>query len=86
MPVPAPATALLVKDVLTYADGPAVELTTPTGAAIVTTLAESFGAMPAMNIESVGYGAVTAISRAVRTWRGCWWAKPEVRARRRGYM
>ena len=57
MPVPAPATASLVKDVPTYADGPAVELTTPTGAAIVTTLAESFGAMPAMRIESVGYGA-----------------------------
>ncbi len=57
MPVPAPATALLVKDVPTYSDGPAVELTTPTGAAIVTTLAASFGAMPPMRIESVGYGA-----------------------------
>ena len=57
MPVPAPATAKLVQGLPTYSDGPAVELTTPTGAAIVSTLAESFGPMPAMTISSVGYGA-----------------------------
>lgn len=57
MPVPAPATARLVKGLPTYSDGPAVELTTPTGAAIVSTLCESFGAMPPMSIESIGYGA-----------------------------
>ncbi len=57
MPVPAPATAALVKGLPTYVDGPAMELTTPTGAAIVSTLADSFGSMPAMAIEAIGYGA-----------------------------
>ena len=57
MPVPAPATAALVAGVPVYSDGPAVELTTPTGAAVVTTLAESFGPMPAMKIAAIGYGA-----------------------------
>lgn len=57
LPVPAPATARLLEGKPVYARGPAVELTTPTGAAIVATLAEGFGAMPAMNIRSIGYGA-----------------------------
>lgn len=57
MPVPAPATASLVKNIPTYSEGPAVELTTPTGAAIVATLAESFGPMPPMRIQAIGYGA-----------------------------
>jgi uncharacterized protein (TIGR00299 family) protein len=57
LPVPAPATALLLTDRPVYARGPAMELTTPTGAAVVTTLAESFGAMPPMRIHSTGYGA-----------------------------
>jgi len=57
MPVPAPATAALVAEVPTYSEGPEAELTTPTGAAIVTTLAERFGPMPAMRISASGYGA-----------------------------
>lgn len=57
MPVPAPATAALVKGLPTYSDGPPMELTTPTGAAIVSTLAAEYGPMPAMAIEAIGYGA-----------------------------
>ena len=57
LPVPAPATAKLLRDKPIYARGPAVELTTPTGAAVVTTLAEKFGAMPPMRIAKIGYGA-----------------------------
>lgn len=57
MPVPAPATATLLSGVPTYVDGPAMELTTPTGAAVAVTMAESFGSMPAMAVSSIGYGA-----------------------------
>ncbi|MCS7316293.1 MAG: nickel pincer cofactor biosynthesis protein LarC [Bryobacterales bacterium] len=59
LPVPAPATAALLKGKPVYSDGPAVELTTPTGAAIVAALASSFGPMPAMTLRAVGYGAGT---------------------------
>ena len=57
MPVPAPATATLLTGVPTYVDGPAMELTTPTGAAVAVAMAESFGSMPAMAVSSIGYGA-----------------------------
>jgi uncharacterized protein (TIGR00299 family) protein len=57
MPVPAPATAALVAGKPVYARGPAVELTTPTGAAVAVTLARAFGVMPSMNIAAIGYGA-----------------------------
>lgn len=56
-PIPAPATAQLILGVPTYTTEARGELVTPTGAAIVTTLAESFGAMPTMNVSRVGYGA-----------------------------
>jgi pyridinium-3,5-bisthiocarboxylic acid mononucleotide nickel chelatase len=57
LPVPAPATARLVRGVPVYQDGPAVELTTPTGALLVTGFAESFGPLPPMRIDAIGYGA-----------------------------
>ena len=57
LPVPTPATALLLRDKPIYSRGPALELTTPTGAAFVVALAESFGAMPPLRIRSIGYGA-----------------------------
>jgi uncharacterized protein (TIGR00299 family) protein len=60
LPVPAPATAELVKGFPVYSTGVAGELLTPTGAAILTTLASDFGPMPAMSVEKIGYGAGTS--------------------------
>jgi len=57
LPVPAPATALLLADAPVYSRGPALELTTPTGAAVASTLAASFGALPPMKLAKTGYGA-----------------------------
>jgi hypothetical protein len=57
LPVPAPATAELLKNVPIYSSGVEGELVTPTGAAIVATLASSFGPMPGMKVERIGYGA-----------------------------
>jgi hypothetical protein len=56
-PVPAPATVELLKDAPIYSSGVQKELVTPTGAAIVKTLAARFGDVPAMTIETSGYGA-----------------------------
>src|SRR5579862_5108012 len=57
LPVPAPATAALLRDKPVYSDGPAVELTTPTGAALAVTLAREFGGLPPLKITATGYGA-----------------------------
>ena len=57
LPIPAPATANLLAGKPIYARGPAMELTTPTGAAIAATLSTGFGAMPPMRISSIGHGA-----------------------------
>jgi uncharacterized protein (TIGR00299 family) protein len=57
LPVPAPATAALLAGKPVYSEGPAVELTTPTGAALAATLARSFGVLPPMKIARMGYGA-----------------------------
>ena len=56
-PVPAPATARLLQGVPIYAGAVALELTTPTGALLVTEYAESFGLLPAMRLSAIGYGA-----------------------------
>jgi uncharacterized protein (TIGR00299 family) protein len=57
LPVPAPATARLLMGAPVYARGPAMELTTPTGAAVAATLAHRFGAIPPMKVTHIGYGA-----------------------------
>jgi hypothetical protein len=59
IPVPAPGTAELLKGFPVVDTGVKRELVTPTGAAILTTLAASAGAMPAMTVTAVGYGAGT---------------------------
>ncbi len=60
LPVPAPATAELLRGVPTFSSGVQKELVTPTGAAIATTLATSYGKIPAMQLKAVGYGAGSA--------------------------
>jgi uncharacterized protein (TIGR00299 family) protein len=57
--VPAPATAELLKGIPLAPCDVQAELTTPTGAAIVAALATSFGPVPPMTIEKIGYGAGT---------------------------
>lgn len=57
LPVPTPATAELLKDRPVYSTGPETELTTPTGAALVATLASGFGGLPPVRVLSQGFGA-----------------------------
>ena len=56
-PLPAPGVLALCRDVPLVQTEVEAELVTPTGAALVTTLAEAFGAAPAMRVAAVGYGA-----------------------------
>lgn len=57
IPVPAPATAELLKGIPVYDNGISGELVTPTGAAIAKTIADEFGTIPEAKIDSIGYGA-----------------------------
>lgn len=57
MPVPAPATIELLKGVPAYSTDVKGELVTPTGAAVITSIAADFGGMPQMRVDKVGYGA-----------------------------
>lgn len=57
LPVPAPATANLLLGIPTYSTETRGELVTPTGAAIVATIAQDFGPMPALITQAIGYGA-----------------------------
>jgi uncharacterized protein (TIGR00299 family) protein len=58
-PVPAPATVELLQGTPIYSSGLNLELVTPTGAAIVRTLAHRFGSFPEMLVHRAGYGAGT---------------------------
>jgi len=60
LPVPAPATAELLRGAPAYSSGIQRELVTPTGAAIASTLASRFGALPPMTVAAIGYGAGAA--------------------------
>ena len=56
LPVPAPATAHILRDVPVYGGGIKGELCTPTGAALLKHFVTSFGSMPVMRVQAVGYG------------------------------
>lgn len=60
LPNPPPAVVRLLEGVPTYGRPVPVELTTPTGAALLTALAGSFGPMPAMEVRASGFGAGSA--------------------------
>jgi pyridinium-3,5-bisthiocarboxylic acid mononucleotide nickel chelatase len=59
IPLPAPGTAELLRGFPVVDTGVRAELVTPTGAAILTTLATAAGRMPAMTVTAIGYGAGT---------------------------
>ncbi len=60
LPVPGPAVAALAEGIPVYSEGPARELTTPTGMALVATLAQEFGPLPLCRPNAIGYGAGSA--------------------------
>jgi len=57
IPIPTPATSELLRNIPVYQSDADHEMVTPTGAAVITTLADDFGKMPSMKIVKVGYGA-----------------------------
>jgi uncharacterized protein (TIGR00299 family) protein len=57
LPIPAPATIEILKDLPVYGTEASNELVTPTGAAIIASLADSFGPLPEMSVKKTGYGA-----------------------------
>jgi uncharacterized protein (TIGR00299 family) protein len=56
LPVPAPATAFILRDIPIYSRGIKGELCTPTGAALLKQFATEFGSMPVMKVQAIGYG------------------------------
>lgn len=56
LPVPAPATALLLNGIPSYSGDVKGELCTPTGAALIKYFADGFGSQPVMSVEKIGYG------------------------------
>lgn len=70
MPVPAPATAFILKDVPIYGGRILGELCTPTGAAILKHYVKEFGEMPIMKVEKIGYGMGKKEFEAVNCVRG----------------
>lgn len=68
LPVPAPACAELAKEVTTFATDLGAEAATPTGLAVVATLAQTFGELPAGRIRAVGYGSGTRSGEGFPTY------------------
>lgn len=83
MPVPAPATANLLTGVPIYGGAVQGELCTPTGAALLTHFAASFGPMPVMSVEAAGVGIGTKTfeqANCVRAFLGRQWTKQTARS------
>lgn len=57
IPIPAPATVELLTGIPVYSSGIEGELVTPTGAALISTIASGFGDIPSMTLQKTGYGA-----------------------------
>lgn len=72
MPVPAPATARLLSGIPSYGGEIRGELCTPTGAALLAHFAASFGPMPALAVEKVGYGVGKKEFEAANCVRAFW--------------
>ena len=73
LPLPAPATLELLKGIPVYASSIDKELVTPTGIAILKHVVQSFGTIPEMKIERIGYGAGSRdlkIPNLLRVWIG----------------
>jgi uncharacterized protein (TIGR00299 family) protein len=74
LPVPAPATAELLRRIPVYSSGIPFELTTPTGAALLKSLSQAFGDMPAFVPELIGIGAgnrnIEGTANVLRVWIG----------------
>ena len=80
MPVPAPATALLLRGIPCYGGTVEGELCTPTGAALLRRFVQRFGPMPLMAAEQIGYGMGTkdfAVPNCVRAFWGTAAEEPE---------
>ncbi|TFG59667.1 MAG: nickel pincer cofactor biosynthesis protein LarC [Nitrospirales bacterium] len=60
LPVPGPAVAQMAKGISVYSNGPALELTTPTGMALIRTLSQNCKTLPPLTPHTIGYGAGTA--------------------------
>jgi uncharacterized protein (TIGR00299 family) protein len=74
LPVPAPATAEILKNACVYSSGVPFELTTPTGAVILKSLSKGFGGMPYFQAEKIGVGAgsrdIENIPNTLRVYTG----------------
>ena len=80
LPLPAPAVLNLLEGVPVYACGVKGETVTPTGAAILTALAESFGPPPAMRLRKSGIGGGSRASQAIPNLLRLWLGQEEQRA------
>ena len=85
LPVPAPATAHILRGVPIYGGEVRGELCTPTGAALLAHFATRFGAMPAMRVSAIGYGMGKKDFRAPTASAPCWARRKTTATRSRSF-